>query len=174
MKKLIFLFIILTATIMAGENVENNGLKDEFGIALGPGIGWGLSYRHTLDEKLSVRITGGYFHDNNTTYNLGVELNYSLKRNQYMDFFLSGGLLHTYEEHSYYYYGDDVYTEKSREYDTRGVIGIGFSSYIYDLLIISVQFQEIFEYDYRSSENTDTRKEFNIYPMIGYTIGFMF
>ena len=175
MKKLIFLFIIMATTIMAGENNENNGAKEEFGIAIGPSIGWGLSYRHPLNEKLSLRVTGGYFHDNDTSYNLGIELDYSLKRNKYMDFFLSTGAVHTYEENVYYSYGENNYSNGNdgKEHDTRFAIGIGFSSYFYDLLIVSIEFHQVFEYSALSG-NEKNRTEFNIYPMVGYTMGFLF
>jgi len=178
MKRLFFLLMIITSIAMAE---EYNNAKDEFGFAIGPNIGWGLSYKHNLYENVSVRVTAGYFHDTQTSYNLGVEVDYSLKRNKYIDFFLSIGAIHTYEEKNFDYdYDNDNYDDggSAGEHDTRGAIGIGFSSYFWELLSVSLEFHEVFEYSSLKSltskyEDKD-KSEFSIYPMVGLTVGFLF
>jgi hypothetical protein len=174
MKKMIFLFIIIASITLANENGE---LKDEFGFAVGANIGYGLTYKHALSNEVSIRVTGGYFHESDTTYSFGAEIDYSLKRNKYMDFFLSLGALHTYEENSYYddyYYNDYGYDEYYNEHDTRGMIGFGISSYVGDVFSFSLEFHQVFEYSLRTSSDSEDRSEFNIYPMVGMTVGFLF
>jgi len=184
MKKVIIILFILISSIVMGS--EDNSNKSEFGFVVGPSIGYGLSYKTVLDDKLAIRFSGGFFQEQNSyydeenneiTYNIGIELNYSIKKNDNMNFYTLLSLVHTYENREDYY-GDDDYDDYYynnydyiKEHDTRISFGFGFSRYFNDTFVLSIEFHQVFEH---SLNLNNDKTEFNIYPAVGSAIGFLF
>jgi len=183
MRKIIILFILISSILIGSEDNSN---KSEFGLAAGPSIGYGLSFKTRLNQVFAVRFSGGVFNkqlnysehqdenDNDLTYNIGIELDYSVKKSDYMDFYFSLGLVHAYESeynYDYDYEQNRWVDEYFKDYDTRLVVGLGISRYFYDIISISIEAHQVFEYSINASNNS---KEFNIYPMLGITTGFLF
>ena len=158
MKKIFILLIFLTSSLLFAD--KSNEYRNEFGLALGGNTGYGLMYKHNLNDTIAIKTTGGFFFDShNYSYNLGVTLNRSLQRTEILEFYLSGGFLFTSES---------IY-ENGNEKDYRTLIGLGLSLKP-GIFSVSFEFHQIFEKSVRSQSG---RSEFFVYPMVGVTLGIL-
>ena len=102
---LILALIALTAgsartQVVLPEKGQEPGLhQNVFGLGLwgGAATGLGLSFRHHLPSQLSYMVTGGIIKvDERLSYDIGVEAQFDLVRNQTNRFFVAGGFGHYY------------------------------------------------------------------------------
>jgi len=174
MKKLIILFILLSCILLAK---EGNNQKSEFGIAVGVGMSYGLSFKTNLSENFAVRITGGAIMEDHSikgeekglAYNLGLGLNYSLIKNNQLNFYLSTAIVHTYETRKSNPYSHD--SEYFKEHDTRGTLGLGLSFYLFNKISISLEVNQVFENSLNLSKDS---RDFNTFTFFGSSVGILF
>ncbi len=165
MKKIFILLILMSSLLMAKDE-----LKDEFGLALGGNTGYGVMYKHHLSKTLIVKTNGGFYVDkDNKAYNLGVSLQHSLRENKILNFYITSGFLITSETISNYNYDYNYeHYEKTTEIDYRYLLGLGITKFSGNFAF-SMEFHEIFE-----QSRNGSRVDFNIYPMVGVTVGILF
>ena len=183
MKKIIFLFILISSTLLGAENNSN---KSEFGFALGTGIGFGLTFKTGLSENTAIRFTGGFIGNgggdnryksksekNSLNYNIASQINYSIQKNDSMNIYFSFAVTHSYELRNTYNFDPhyDGKPNKVKEYDTRGALGFGLANYFSDSLSLTLEVHQVFEYSYKPDKNL---KNFYMYPTLGLAIGILF
>ena len=166
--KIIFFLILFTGLVL-GANDKMPYQKNELGISLGPASGWGLSYKMPLSDFTSLRFVGGFISSSKSDLNYcgGLEFAYNLRSNRDINFFISNAFIYTYEE-----------THFRWQKDARGVLGLGLSLYIDEMISLTFEYHQVFEYSI-TEENYEPEfnqkdKDFYFYPSIGLIIGFLY